>query len=702
MNIAKKTWIPKLVSGSKFDTQNQEIERLKAELATTKQELQVRTDIMNLTSIVSFSDLKGDITSINDKYSEVSQYDQTELLGQPHNITRHPDMPKETFKQVWATIKRGKTFRGVIKNRAKDGTPYYVDAVIAPFLNGNGKPTKFLGVRYDITEQEIERQNALGILGAIDESYGYVEFELNGNIIHANNNFLSLMEYSMSDIEGKHHGLFVDSVDVDKPEYRQFWAVLNDGKPQNGVFKRITKTGQEVWLQSVYAPVKDEMGRVFKIVNITTDITASSLKAADFAGQLAAIGKSQAVVEYTMDGIILNANENFLTTMGYTAIEIMGKHHRMFADEKYQNSHEYTNFWEQLKKGNYASGEYLQIDSKGNEIWVQASYNPILDLNGNPYKVVKYATDITANKRAINEIKRVLLKLADGDLTTKIKQPFEGEFTELGGAITEFIEDLNSTILQINLAVGSITTASSEIAQGNMDLSRRTEQQATSLEETASSMEELTSTVRLNSENTKEANGLASDASAIAVDGGNIITTVVETMAAINESATKISDIIGVIDGIAFQTNILALNAAVEAARAGEQGRGFAVVASEVRTLAQRSANAAKDIKTLISDSVSKIENGNQLVNQSGDTMSKVVTSIKRVNDIMTDIAAASIEQTAGIDEVGKAVTQMDEVTQQNASLVEEAAAAAESLKGQALQLSKRVSSFKLDNRVGN
>jgi methyl-accepting chemotaxis protein len=227
-------------------------------------------------------------------------------------------------------------------------------------------------------------------------------------------------------------------------------------------------------------------------------------------------------------------------------------------------------------------------------------------------------------------------------------------------------------------AADVINSASAEIASGNSDLSTRTEQQASSLEETASSMEQLTGTVRLNAENAEQANGLASQASTVAVDSGELIQKVVETMASINSSAQKISDIIGVIDGIAFQTNILALNAAVEAARAGEQGRGFAVVASEVRTLAQRSANAAKDIKALISDSVSKIEDGNQLVNQSGKTMQNVVISIKRV--------------------VSKAVSQMDEVTQQNAALVEEAAAAAESLQSQANQLSARVSTFVLDD----
>jgi methyl-accepting chemotaxis protein len=712
MSTIKTTWISKLVSGTQLDAQALELKAmsvkldeqtaimaaLQEELSCTKQELQVRSDIMDVTSIVSFADLKGDIVTVNDKFVEVSKYGRDELIGQPHNTTRHPDMAKETFKEVWSTIKRGNTFRGVIKNRAKDGTPYYVDAVIAPFIGERGKPTKYLGVRYDITEQELERQNAQGILGAIDESYGYIEFDLNGNILNANKNFLDLMEYELNEIEGKHHRMFVDPAQSALPAYVQFWADLNAGKAQNEAFKRVTKSNKEIWIQAVYAPVMDEMGRVFKIVKIATDITETSTQAADYAGQIEAIGKSQAVIEFNMDGTIIQANDNFLNTMGYRADEIKGQHHSMFADTEYKNSHEYRQFWETLNRGEYQAAEYKRIGKGGKVVWIQASYNPIMDLNGKPFKVVKYATDITGRKNAINEIKRVLLCLSDGDLTTSIEEKFEGEFQELGDAINSFVGELRDTISQINAAARTINEASTEIAEGNADLSSRTEEQASSLEETASSMEELTGTVRLNSENANQANSLASEASTIAIEGGETIQKVVATMASINESANKISDIIGVIDGIAFQTNILALNAAVEAARAGEQGRGFAVVASEVRTLAQRSANAAKDIKELISDSVSKIENGNVLVNQSGETMEKVVTSIKRVNDIMAEIAAASAEQATGIDEVGKAITQMDEVTQQNAALVEEAAAAAESLQSQAVQLTERVASFKMND----
>ena len=302
----------------------------------------------------------------------------------------------------------------------------------------------------------------------------------------------------------------------------------------------------------------------------------------------------------------------------------------------------------------------------------------------------------TADK-GLKDVSRMLGALAQGDLSQRISADYQGTFGELKDYSNETAQSLSRMLGQIREAADTINTAASEIASGNAELSTRTEQQASSLEETASSMEELTSTVKLNAENARQANSLAVNASEVATDGGNVVQKVVSTMTAINDSARKISDIIGVIDGIAFQTNILALNAAVEAARAGEQGRGFAVVAAEVRTLAQRSAAAAKEIKTLISDSVSKVENGNTLVAQAGQTMSDIVIAIKRVTDIMAEIAAASTEQSRGIEEVNGAVSQMDEMTQQNAALVEEAAAAAEALQEQAGLMSQSVAVFKLD-----
>jgi len=286
--------------------------------------------------------------------------------------------------------------------------------------------------------------------------------------------------------------------------------------------------------------------------------------------------------------------------------------------------------------------------------------------------------------------------ISEGDFSRSVTLE-KGDTSSLLYAINAMRENLTGTIGDIRLATETIEVASREIATGNLDLSSRTEQQASSLEETASSMEELTSTVKQNAENARQANQLVVSTADIAVKGGHVVGQVVDTMASIKDSSRKISDIIGVIDGIAFQTNILALNAAVEAARAGEQGRGFAVVAAEVRNLAQRSAGAAKEIKALIEDSVGKVDAGGKLVDEAGKTMDEIVSSVKRVTDIMGEIAAASQEQSSGIEQVNQAITQMDDVTQQNAALVEQAAAAAESLQDQAGKLAEAVSVFRLD-----
>ncbi|MBX3618027.1 methyl-accepting chemotaxis protein [Nitrosomonas sp.] len=296
----------------------------------------------------------------------------------------------------------------------------------------------------------------------------------------------------------------------------------------------------------------------------------------------------------------------------------------------------------------------------------------------------------------LNEAVAVANAVASGDLTSRIEVSSNNETGRLLQALKAMNDNLVDLVGKVRMGTDQITTASGEIASGNSDLSQRTEEQASSLEETASSMEELTSTVKQNADNARQANQLAAGASEVAVKGGAVVGQVVQTMSSINESSKKIVDIISVIDGIAFQTNILALNAAVEAARAGEQGRGFAVVATEVRTLAQRSAAAAKEIKELISDSVAKVEDGTRLVDEAGTTMDEIVSAVKRVTDIMSEISAASQEQSSGIEQVNQAVTQMDEVTQQNAALVEESAAAAESMQEQAQSLSQAVSIFKL------
>jgi methyl-accepting chemotaxis protein len=448
------------------------LEQFRARLEEVETELKVRTDIMNLTSIVSEADKKGDILNCNEKFIEVSKYGRDELIGKGHNTTRHPDMPKEVFKQMWSTIGRGDIFRGVVKNRAKDGTPYYVDAVIAPILGENGKPKKYLGVRYDITEAELERQNARGILDAIDQSYAYIEFDLGGHVTHANANFLKTLGYTLDEIKGKHHRLFCDATLTASAAYAQFWSELNAGKAQTDVFKRITKTGQDIWIQAVYAPVKDEMGRVAKFVKIATDVTAARLKSADHEGQLAAIGKAQAVIEFALDGRILTANDNFCQALGYSLDDIKGKHHAMFVEPGHTASVEYRQFWDKLGRGEYDAGQYKRIGKGGREIWIQASYNPILDLNGKPFKVVKYATDITAEvkanqmlRQAVEQAQGVTSAAKEGDLTQRI--PLDGK----SGPIGDLCAGVNSLMETTSVIFSDVGRVFGALAAG--DLSQR-------------------------------------------------------------------------------------------------------------------------------------------------------------------------------------------------------------------------------------
>jgi methyl-accepting chemotaxis protein len=430
------------------------------------------------------------------------------------------------------------------------------------------------------------------------------------------------------------------------------------------------------------------------------DVTAERLN----AGKLEAINKAQAIIEFTPEGTIQYANENFLKTMGYTLDEIRGKHHSIFVDPAYQKSPEYRLFWEKLARGEFDANSYKRIGKGGKEVWIQASYNPILDANGRAFKVVKYATDITATvmasqalQLAVQQTQEVVKAAERNDLTPRISlEGKSGEIAALCAGVNGLIDTMAAFVTKIKNAAREVSSASAEISSSTTDLSQRTEEQAASLEETSASMEEISATVKKNAENAQQASQSANGTREVADRGGQVVAKAVEAMARIEDSSRKISDIIGVIDEIARQTNLLALNAAVEAARAGDAGRGFAVVASEVRSLAQRSSQAAKDIKDLITNSNGQVKDGVDLVNRAGASLGEIVESIKSVTGIVSDIATASIEQSTGIEQINKALTQMDEVTQQNSALVEENAATAKTLEQQAATMSAEVNAFKI------
>jgi len=547
-----------------------------------------------------------------------------------------------------------------------------------------------------------------GVLEAFDRSQAIIEFGLDGTIIRANANFLGVLGYTAEEVTGKHHRIFCDASYVASGAYGDFWAKLRRGEFDAGVYRRLRKDGREVWIQATYNPVFDTEGRPYRVVKLATDITEQKNQSAEAEGKLRAIDKAQAVIEFDLDGHVIAANKNFLDVLGYSLQEIQGKHHRIFCDPAYVSTPAYQDFWAKLRRGDYDAGIYRRITKDGGDCWIQATYNPILDANGKPHKVVKFATNITEQvrrqdeiSRLMGEVKTVMGGVAEGDLTRVITGSYSEALDEIKKSINVANEKLRDVIVRLSQTVQTIRLASSDLSEGNSSLNSRTQAQSSALEETAASLEELTSTVKQTANNAGQAHHLASEARDNAERGGQVVGNAITAMTAITDSSKRVADIIGVIEQIAFQTNMLALNAAVEAARAGDQGRGFAVVAAEVRTLAQRSAGAAKEIKALIQDSAEKVNQGAMLVNQSGDTLNHIVSSVKKVSDIVGEITTACEEQSSGIDQINMAVSQMDKSTQENAAMVEEATAATESLREQAAGLGELVDIFKMGGDEG-
>ena len=545
-------------------------------------------------------------------------------------------------------------------------------------------------------------------IAALNRSTAVISFALDGTILDANENFLKAMGYTLEQVRGRHHSIFVTKEEAASAEYKAFWARLARGEYEARQFLRVGADGRELWIEASYNPVLDSGGKPVKVIKFATVITEQKNQEADMAGQVSAIRKAMAVIEFTLDGHILDANENFLAVTGYSLDEIRGKHHGMFCDAAYRSSPEYRAFWEKLGRGEYDSGQYQRFGKGGREVWIQASYNPIMDAKGRPTKVVKYATDITEQKaarqlaKAVGEAQSVIGRAKDKDLTSRIDMAGkEGEVAVLCGGINELIETMAQMISAVGVISGKVGAAADKMASESVELAERAESQAASLQETAATTEELAASIKTSAGNSRQAAALGDEAKTVASRGGAIVTDAVAAMGRIEQASASIADIISMIDEISFQTNLLALNAAVEAARAGDAGRGFAVVASEVRALAGRSSESANGIKSLIANSSEQVRSGVQLVKDAGRTLEEIVDAANRVAGTIAEISSAATEQANGVEEMAKTVAHMDEITQRNSLMADASSKLSRDLQGETQALAALVGAFRLGDQPG-
>lgn len=541
------------------------------------------------------------------------------------------------------------------------------------------------------------RSNA-AITEALNKSQAIIEFDLAGRILTANEKFCSMLGYSLAEIVGKHHRLFVDPEEVGSKEYADFWVQLAEGKHHQGQYRRVHKSGREVWMEGSCNPIF-RGGKPYKVVKVAVDITEARNRAIEDRGKLDALSRAQAIVEFSPTGEILTANENFLRMLDYTMSEVIGRHHSMFCEQSYVHSPAYEQFWKGLSDGRFTVDQFTRIGKGGKPVYIQASYNPICDDKGRVIKVVKFATDVSPRVEMVKKLGAGLARLSESNIRLTLDEPFTSEFEPLrqdfNVAIGAFQETLMGVLTQTNAVNGN----SQDMHEAADQLSQRARQQAASLEQASAALEEVTATVRSSTSNTEDTRKLVKGALDSAVASASVVQETIQAMKRIETASTEITQIIGVIDEIAFQTNLLALNAGVEAARAGDAGRGFAVVAQEVRELAQRSAKAAKEIKGLIENSGREVTEGVRLVDETGVALRGIEQYVASIDTNMQSLATAAREQSIGLSEINSSVSQLDRMTQQSAAMVEHAATISLQLATGTAHLKELVNRFKLNRR---
>ncbi|SDZ73131.1 methyl-accepting chemotaxis protein [Rubrimonas cliftonensis] len=657
--------------------------------------LRAMAEAIDTTRCVIEYDMDGAIVRMNDNALSALGYSGHEVLGRPRAAILAPgEAAGAEDGSFWADLRAGGTVSGEFRLVGRGGKPLWFKGAHAPVAGAAGAITGVLCVAEDDTEEKMLLAARNGKINAISLSQAVIEFDMSGMIIDANDNFLKSMGYTLDEVRGRNHAMFVDPALAKSKAYEEFWARLGRGESIRDEFKRFGRDGREVWVQAAYNPIFDPVGRPWKVVQFATDVTRDKLRNAEFEGKVDAIGRSQAVVEFDLKGNVLTANDNFLQLLGWRLDDVVGRHHRVFCDPEDVQTDKYAEFWEHLGRGEYHAGEFKRITSGGKEVWIQATYNPIFDLDGRPMKIVKYAVDVTSAKHravefesrwdAVNRGQAVIEFDLDGNVLTAndnflrtmgyslrevkgnhhsmfctgdyiLSEEYRDFWLKLGKGEhhtgrcqrvgkfgrTVWIQASYSPILNLRGEVVRVVKYASDVTR-HVALEERI----------AAKSEEMRSVVALLTDSIDEINGstdatksLAGETQGNAERGYEALKNAISSIELIQKSSSEISEIVQVIVEIAGQTNLLAFNAAIEAARAGEHGVGFSVVADEVRKLAERCSQAAREITKLIDESAKRVDQGTERSHLAKQAFEEIVGSVDRTGAAINGIAGSARSQ---------------------------------------------------------